>query len=81
MRPFFLLLLVWFQFGIIAVNYRAVAQGRYAATILTDAVIAIAGFTLFRLIAESGDLASMAGYTAGAALGGATGIWLTRHWT
>jgi hypothetical protein len=79
-RPVALLLLVWFQFAVVTVNYRAIAQARYVAAGLTDLVIAVAGFTLFKLIAASSGLLDVAGYSLGAVLGGLSGIWLTKHW-
>jgi hypothetical protein len=81
MRSLLLLTLVWFQYTILAVNYRAVAHARYGATMLTDAVIAICGFTIFKLIVESQGVLEIAGYAIGGMLGGATGIWLTRKWS
>ena len=80
MRPLALLLLVWFQFSLVTINYRAIAQGRYVAAGLTDFVIAVAGFTLFKLIAAADTPLDILGYAIGATKGGLTGIWLTKHW-
>jgi hypothetical protein len=80
MRPVYLALLIWFQFAIVTVNYRAIAQARYVAAALTDGVIAICGFTLFKMIAASDTPYDIAGYAVGAMLGGITGIYLTRQW-
>jgi hypothetical protein len=80
MRALVLLLLVWFQYGIVTVNYRAIAQARYVAAALTDLVIAGCGFTLFKLIADSRTSLDIVGYCVGAMLGGVTGIYLTRRW-
>lgn len=81
MRALQLLLLIWFQFTIVTVNYRAIAQSRYVAAGLTDFVIAIAGFTLFKLVqASDSSYVDMGGYAIGAVLGGLSGIYLTQHW-
>lgn len=80
MRAVVLLLLVWFQFSVVTVNYRAIAQKRYLAAGLTDFVIAICGFTLFKLIAQADTPLDVLGYSIGAVKGGLTGIWLTKHW-
>jgi hypothetical protein len=81
MRPLYLLLMIWFQFAIVTVNYRAIAQARYVAAGITDAVIAICGFTLFKMIQASDSSAlDVTGYAIGAVLGGVTGIYLTRRW-
>ena len=79
-RAIALLLLVWFQFAIVTVNYRAIGQGRYFAAALTDVIIGVCTFTLFKLIAEASGVLDISGYATGAALGGMSGIWMTRRW-
>jgi hypothetical protein len=80
-RALQLLLLIWFQFSVVTINYRAIAQKRYLVTALSDFVIAICGFTLFKLVqASDASYPDMAGYAIGAVLGGLTGIYLTAHW-
>jgi hypothetical protein len=80
MTAIYLLLLVWFQFALVTINYRAIAQGRYLAAGVTDFVIAICGFTLFKLIAAAEGPLDILGYALGAVKGGLTGIWMTRKW-
>jgi hypothetical protein len=80
MRPLILLLLIWFQFSIVTVNYRAIAMKRYLMTGATDFVIAICGFTIFKLIGDADSVWDVLGYAIGAVKGGLTGIWLTRKW-
>lgn len=72
--------LMWVNFALLTANFRAIAQARYVAAVLTDVAIAICGWTVFRLIAESTAPLDRFGYVAGAALGSASGIWLTRRW-
>lgn len=80
MSALFLLLLVWFQYCLLTINYRAIAQGKYFWAGLTDSVIALCGFTLFKLIADSHAPLDVFGYMVGGTLGGTTGIYLTRRW-
>lgn len=80
MKPLLLGLLLWVHYTLLSVNTRAVAQGRYIATGITNAVIALCGFTLFKLITEASTPMGVLGYTIGGVIGGATGIWITRHW-
>jgi hypothetical protein len=80
MRALTLGLLVWVQFILVTVNYRAIAQARYIATGVTDFLIAGLGFTLFKLIQEATSPMEVLGYSIGAVLGGISGIWLTKHW-
>jgi hypothetical protein len=79
-RAALLLVLMWLNFALLTANFRAIAQARYVAAILTDVAIAICGWTLFRLIAESQHGVERVAYVIGAALGSATGIYLTRRW-
>lgn len=80
MKGLALMALVWFNYCLLAVNYRAVAHARYGATMGTDAVIAFCGFTIFKLIGDAQWGWDLVGYIVGGAVGGASGIWLTRHW-
>lgn len=81
MKALALLGLVWFQFILVTVNYRAIAQGRYLATGVSDFVIAACSFGLFKLIQNAETPVEVLGYSVGATLGGISGIWLTKHWT
>jgi uncharacterized membrane protein YfcA len=72
-----LFLLIWLSYTLIAFNTRVVARGAYAATIVTDALIAIVGFVLIKHIAVS-DWHQLVWYTLGAMAGGASGIWLSK---
>lgn len=79
-RAALLLIAIWLQYALITVNFRAIAQARYQAAVLTDLAIACCGWTLFKLIAQSTGFLEQAGYLLGAALGSFTGIYLTRRW-
>jgi hypothetical protein len=80
LRALALFALLWFQYTIVTVNYRAIAQSRYVACVGTDVLIALGNFTMFKLIIGATTWLELAGYTLGGCLGGVTGIWLTRRW-
>lgn len=81
MRGVGLFALIWFQLTLVTVNYRAIAQKRYVMTALTDAIIAIGGFTVFKMIQQSDNsYTDIMGYVLGSTLGGLTGIYLTTFW-
>jgi hypothetical protein len=73
-----LMALQFLSFLIVTVNFRFLARGNLRATVLTDALIAALGFTLFKLIAEASTSLEMAGYVLGACAGSAVGMRVTR---
>lgn len=63
---------------LLVVNYRFVAWVNYPGTIITDFIIASFNFFVVRKIAKSEDsLHQWAGYAAGGAVGGMTGLWIS----
>lgn len=68
------------MFLLATVNIRACAKGWLKSTILTDALIAGLNFSLIKWIAETGTLPEHGAYIAGAMVGSAAGMWLTKHW-
>jgi FtsH-binding integral membrane protein len=62
-------------------NVRACAKGRVVATLSTDAAIAGLNFVLIRKVADAQSTAELVVYTAGAVVGSAIGMYVTRHWT
>jgi hypothetical protein len=77
MKPLKLAALQCFNYAVVAANFRLVAQGHYLGAIMTDAVIASAGWTLTKLVVEAKTWQERAGYIVGSSVGSAIGIWLT----
>jgi hypothetical protein len=73
--------LQFLSFLVVTVNFRFLAKGNIGATVLTDALIAALGFTLFKLIAEANTPLEMVGYVLGASAGSAVGMCATRDRT
>ena len=71
---------MWCFYVLASINIRVVAKGRYIASGLTDAGIATVQFLLIQRVATAQTWEEMAAYIAGGVLGGASGIWMTKHW-
>jgi hypothetical protein len=56
-------------FFVCTLNFRYCAKGDIKRTVLTDALIAALGFSLFKLIADATTAIEMAGYVLGASAG------------
>ena len=67
-------------FLLLTLNYRACAKGWVKMTVSTDAIIAALNFSLIKWIAETGNLGEHGAYIAGAVVGSASGMWITKHW-
>lgn len=70
------------SFFFIAANFRAVAQGLYVWTALTDMALVFQGMLVTKLMFEderSRDWTSIAGFTFGGACGSVLSIYVTRH--
>lgn len=79
MRTFALFFaLMFLNYGLNAINFRMVARCSYKGTALSDAAIAILGFSLIRHVAETNALVAQAGYVCGGVCGSMLGLWLTR---
>lgn len=70
--------LMFLNYGLNAINFRMVARCSYRGTALTDAAIAVLGFTLIRQVAETSALTAQVGYVCGGVCGSMLGLWLTR---
>ncbi len=68
------------NFLLIVVNIRACAQSRYLMVAVTDFVVCILNFTLFKLIAEAHSWGEALAYAAGGTAGSLFALWLTRRW-
>lgn len=77
----FFFVVQFFYYGLIAWNYRAVAQAHYLAIIMTDATLSIVSFTVIKEIAkkEAGSRAGMIGYACGGAAGACLSVFLSRR--
>jgi len=73
---FFSQLLAYF---LVTANYRAIAQGRYFWTAITDLLYATVQFYLIKKIADSKQTGvALVGYVSGGVVGSLTAIWLTK---
>jgi hypothetical protein len=67
-----------FNYGLLCVNYRAVAQTEYHLSALTDFLLATMSFFIIRNIAKSEDaMHQWLGYTLGGVAGSYTGIYIS----
>jgi len=65
-------------YGLICINYRAVAETHYNLAAISDFTIASLNFFVIRKIAKSEDaLHQWMGYVAGSVAGSYLGIWLS----
>lgn len=70
------------SFFFVAANFRAVAQGLYFWTALTDMLLVFQGMLVTRLMfddARARDWTAIAGFTTGGAAGSVLSIYVTRH--
>jgi hypothetical protein len=64
---------------LVTVNFRAIAQARYAWTILTDTLISAAQFWIIRKVGGSAEsLVALSGFICGGAGGSSAGIYLSK---
>ena len=67
------------SFAVISINYRAIAQGSYLWSVLTDLVVASLSYFVVRRIAKSKDsICQWAGFALGSAVGTIIGIWASK---
>lgn len=67
------------NYTVICVNMRYVARGSYAGVGISDALIAVLGFTIVQNVATAQGLVAQSGYVLGGVGGGLLGLWLTRR--
>lgn len=68
------------MYGILCINYRAVAQANIATAAITDAMIASLSFFVIRKIAQSNEsVIEWAGYTIGSIIGSVIGIYISTY--
>lgn len=73
----FFMIQLW-QYFMLTVNFRAVAQGRMLWTFITDLAIACVSFFILKKVQESKTRWEWAGYTLGGAFGSVLAIYLTK---
>lgn len=69
-------------FFIVCANFRAVAQGLYFWTAITDMFLVFQGMMLTKLMIDdekSRDWVSITAFTLGGATGSVISIWVTKH--
>ena len=67
-------------FILATINIRACAKGHVKATLVTDGLIALVGFTLIKMVADAETTLEMVSYVTGACLGSLIGMWITKGW-
>jgi hypothetical protein len=81
-RFFFCFVVEVVTFFLLCANFRAVAQGLYVWTAITDMIIVFNGMLITKMLFDdekSRDWISIAGYTLGGATGSVISIWVTKH--
>jgi hypothetical protein len=81
MKNFFLLCFMQIiLYGILCINYRAVAVADIPVAAITDGVIASLNFFVIKKISQSGESTlEWAGYTIGSIIGSIVGIWASTY--
>jgi len=81
MKPAISLFLMNFIVYLVLVfNYRAVAQGRYAESIISDMIIAFLGFTIVKKISTATTKIEHAAMVISGGAASFLGIYITRMW-
>ena len=76
--PVRLFVLLFIQSGVITVNMRAIAQGRYAESFVSDLILYLMGFTIVKQIVEANTKTAQFCYALGGATGAQVAIWATK---
>lgn len=71
--------LMFINYGLNAVSFRATAKGSYIGLALTDAMIAWWGFAMLQRVAAAETRVEKIGYTLGGMLGSMFGLWSAIH--
>lgn len=79
-RAVFLFILEFFAFMIITLNMRAVSEGHYVLTFITDILVAFIGFTSIKQIVEASTRLEQISYALGGALGAQLALWISLHY-
>lgn len=66
------------SYGLITLNYRAVARGDYWQTFVTDILLGTFSFVSIRQVMRANTRRDRIGYIGGGALGALTALWLTQ---
>lgn len=66
------------QYFLITCNMRAISQGSYFWTAITDFTFAAVNFAIIKKIAQSETKTAWAGYTLGGVVGSLSAIYLTK---
>lgn len=69
--------LMFINYALNAISFRLLAWGSYVGVAIADALLAWAGFTMFKRITEATTNLEKFGYTVGGVGGSLLGLWLT----
>lgn len=73
-----LFILNYIAYFTLVYNFRAVAQGLYWPSVLSDITIAALGFSILKSIQEANTLPQRLAYIAGGGFASASGIYVTK---
>lgn len=67
-------------FMLASINQRATAKFKLTSTLLTDAGIALVGFTVIKWVADAETIDLQVAYVLGSVLGSYLGMLVTKRW-
>lgn len=79
-RAALLFILQFFAYLIVTLNMRAVADGNYLLTFITDVLVAFIGFTSIKKIVDAHTRLEQVLYIAGAGLGAQLALWISLNY-
>lgn len=77
--PLSLFALMFLNYGLNAVSFRALSRGNYTVLALTDACIAAFGFLMIGEVAHAQTVGPLVGYVSGGVVGSVFGLWLSKR--
>lgn len=67
-----------FNYLVLVINFRFVADAHYVGAVISDVTIASVGFLAMKKVAKSDHWVDWAGWTVGGALGSVAGIYISK---
>ena len=70
------------MYGLLCINYRAIAQANYPLIVISDFIFASTNFFIIKKIAkdDNGSVFLWIGYTTGGVVGSLIGVWSSQHY-